>query len=164
MTATGKWTQPGIPHKGWTCVDIEDLGSPDHVCEMCELADVRYVHLMEHPDYPGALRVGCICAGHMEENLVGARKREDAFKAKQKRRARWLTREWQTSRAGNQYLNADGFNVVVFPVDDAWGARILDRETGRLRALERACVTERHAKLAAFDAMIASRSVKSAKR
>jgi hypothetical protein len=148
MTATGKWTQPGIPQKGWTCVDIEDLSSPDHVCEMCEVQDVRYVHLMEHPDY-GELRVGCICAGHMEENLVGAR---------------WLTREWQTSRVGNQYLNADGFNVVVFPVGDIWGARILDRETGRGRALKRPCVTEKDAKLAAFDALIASRSVKSAKR
>jgi hypothetical protein len=160
MTATRKWTQPGIPHKGWTSVDIEDLGSPDRVCEMCELADVRYVHAMEDPAH-GALRVGC-CAGHMEENLVGARKRETAFKASRKRRARWLTREWQTSRAGNQYLNADGFNVVVFPVDGAWGARILDRETGRGRALKRPCVTD--AKLAAFDALIASRSMKSAKR
>ena len=161
MTATGKWTQPGIPHKGWTCVDIEDLGSPDHVCEMCELADVRYVHVMEHPAY-GALRVGCICAGHMEENLVGARKREAAFKSTRKRRARWLTREWQTSRAGNQYLNADGYNVVVFPVDGAWGAKILDRETGWGRTLKRPCVTD--AKLAAFDALSASRSVKNAKR
>ena len=141
MTATGKWTRSGVPHKGWTCVDIEDLGRPDHVCQMCEVQDVRYVHLMEHPAY-GVRRVGCICAGHMEENIVGARKREAAFKASRKRRVRWLAREWQTSRAGNQYLNVDGFNVVVFPVDDAWGARILDRKTGWGRALKRPCVTE----------------------
>lgn len=164
MTATGKWTQPGIPHRGWSCVDIEDLGSPDHVCEMCELADVRYVHLMEHPDYAEPLRVGCICAGHMEEDLVGARKREAAFKANQGRRARWLTREWRTSRAGNQYLNVDCFNVVVFPVGGAWGARILNRATGLGRALKQPCVTEGRAKLAAFDAMIANRSTKGAKR
>jgi hypothetical protein len=158
MTATGKWTQPGVPHKGWACVDIEDLGSPDHVCEMCELADVRYVHVMEHPAYIGPLRVGCICAGHMEEDPVGARRREAAFKAIRKRRARWLAREWQTSRAGNPYLNADGFNVVVYPVGDAWGARILHRETGRGRALKRPCDTEERAKLAAFDALIAAKA------
>ena len=106
MAATGKWTQPGIPHKGWTCVDIEDLGSPNHICQMCEAREVRYVHTMEHPDYAEALRVGCICAGHMEEeDLVGARAREDAFKAGRSRRARWLAREWRTSRAGNEYLN-----------------------------------------------------------
>jgi hypothetical protein len=124
MTATGKWTHLGVPHKGWTCVDIEDLSSPDHVCEMCETQDARYVHTMEHPDYADALRVGCVCAGHMEEDLLGARKREDAFKASRSRRARWLTREWRTSRAGNEYLNTDG----------------------------------EHAKLAAFDAMIAAKA------
>ena len=51
MTATGKWRQPGVPHKDWTCVDIEDLGSPDHVCEMCDVQDVRYVYVMEHANY-----------------------------------------------------------------------------------------------------------------
>ena len=107
---------------------------------------------MEHPDYAGPLRGGCICAGYMEENIIGARKREDAFKASRKRRVRWLSREWLTSRAGNQYLSVDGFNVVVFPVDDAWGARILDREnrTGS-KSAEAPCVTEKDAKLAAFD-------------
>ena len=75
MGATGKWTQPGVPHKGWVCVDIEDLGSPDHVCEMREVQDVRYVHLMTHPDYAGKLRVGCICAGHMEGDSSRARDR-----------------------------------------------------------------------------------------
>lgn len=48
----GKWSMPGVPHKGWTCIDIEDLGAPDAVCEMCERQDIRYVHAMEHPDYP----------------------------------------------------------------------------------------------------------------
>lgn len=32
----GEWAQCGVPHKGWTCVDIEDLGEPSAVCEMCE--------------------------------------------------------------------------------------------------------------------------------
>jgi hypothetical protein len=138
-------------------VDIEDLGSPDHVCEMCELADVRYVRVMEHANYAATLRVGCICAGHMEENLVGALLREDAFKASRSRRDRWLSRSWRVVRPGNQYLNADGFNVVVYPVSDGFGARIEHRETGWSRMSERRYATEEHAKLAAFDAMIAAK-------
>jgi hypothetical protein len=157
MASTGMWTQPGVPHKGWTCVDIEDVGSPDHVCEMCEVQDVRYVHVMEHANYGETLRVGCICAGHMEENLVGARLREDAFKASRSRRDRWLSRSWRTSRAGNQYLNTDGFNVVVYPVSNGFGARIEQRETEWGRMSKRRYATEEHAKLAAFDAMIVAK-------
>ncbi len=56
----GKWSVPGIPHKGWHCVDIEDLGSPQETCEMCESMSIRYAHRMEHPDYPGSLLVGCV--------------------------------------------------------------------------------------------------------
>jgi hypothetical protein len=158
MSATGKWTQPGVPHKGWTCVDIEDLSSPDHVCEMCETQEVRYVPTMEHPNYADALRVGCVCAGHMEQDLVGARKREEAFKASRGRRARWMTREWRTSMAGNEYLNTDGFNVVVYPVSDGFGTRIEHRETGWSRMSKRRYATGEHAKLAAFDAMIVAKA------
>ena len=157
VTATGKWTQRGVPHKGWTCIDIEDLGSPDHICEMCEVQDVRYVHVMEHSDYDLALRVGCVCAGHMEEDLVGARKREESFKANRSRRARWLTRQWRTSYAGNSYLNTDGFNIVVYPVGDGFGARIEHRETGWSQMSKRSYDTVEHAKLAAFDAMIVAK-------
>jgi hypothetical protein len=158
VTATGKWTQPGVPHKGWTCVDIEDLGAPDHICEMCEVQEVRYVHTMEHPEHAEALRVGCICAGHMEEDLVGARKREDAFKASRSRCARWLTREWRTSRAGNEYLNTDGFNVVVYPIDNGWGARVCCRTREWERKSRRLYVSPEHAKLAAFDVMIIAKA------
>ena len=24
----GKWGKGGVPHKGWKCVDVEDLGEP----------------------------------------------------------------------------------------------------------------------------------------
>jgi len=104
-TATGKWTQAGVPHRGWTCVDIEDLGAPAHVCEMCEVILVRHVHEMEHPDYPETLRVGCVCAGHMEEDLVGARRREAAFKNGRQRRARWTASaldQWRSQHSSER--------------------------------------------------------------
>jgi hypothetical protein len=32
----GKWSQRGVPHKGWTCIGVEDLGREDRaICEMC---------------------------------------------------------------------------------------------------------------------------------
>ena len=40
---TGKWSQAGVPHKGWIWVDIEDLGEPSATCEMCETQEIRYV-------------------------------------------------------------------------------------------------------------------------
>jgi hypothetical protein len=42
--ATGKWIEPGVPHKGWVCVAITDLEEVDAVCEMCEVQEIRYVH------------------------------------------------------------------------------------------------------------------------
>lgn len=40
-TATGKWVQAGVPHKGWSCVDIEELEEQEHLCEMCEARRAR---------------------------------------------------------------------------------------------------------------------------
>jgi len=71
----GKWSEAGIPHKGWGCVGVTDLGPGEDnhtTCEMCESAAIRYVHHMSHPEYPGILDVGCVCAGHMEGNYAAA--------------------------------------------------------------------------------------------
>jgi len=61
-TQRGKWSEATVPHKGWSCVGVDDLEEPSQVCEMCESVDIRYVHYMEHPDYPATLAVGCVCA------------------------------------------------------------------------------------------------------
>ena len=66
----GKWSQAGVPHRGWQCIDIEDLGEPYAECQMCESQIVRYVHYMEHHSYSEILEVGCICAGHMEGDVA----------------------------------------------------------------------------------------------
>jgi hypothetical protein len=80
--ATGKWKVPGVPHKGWTCIDTEDLmEGHSETCEMCEVQEIRFVHIMEHPGYPGSLRCGCVCAGHLEANYKAARDRERGLKA-----------------------------------------------------------------------------------
>jgi hypothetical protein len=43
-TGTGRWAQAGVPHKGWHCIDIEELNEQDHICAR----QVRF-HVMEHP-------------------------------------------------------------------------------------------------------------------
>ena len=48
-TGTGRWAQAGVPHKGCHCIDIVELNEQDHICEMCEARQVRFVHVMEHP-------------------------------------------------------------------------------------------------------------------
>jgi len=72
MCDMGLWDKEGVPHKGWKCVGMIDLGEDaddmdiearkDELyeeCEMCSQEGVRYVHVMQHPDYPYELRVDC---------------------------------------------------------------------------------------------------------
>lgn len=154
-TTTGKWAEAGVPHRGWRCVDIEELEEQDHLCEMCEARLVRFVHVMWNDRYDGELRVGCVCAGNMEEDLEGARRRESSFKSSRARRTRWLSRKWRTSSAGNEYLNTtDGFNVVIFERAAIWGARVEHRASGHSRSSKCPYATSDAAKLAAFDAML----------
>jgi hypothetical protein len=28
----GKWSEPNVPHRGWHCVDIEDVGDSLETC------------------------------------------------------------------------------------------------------------------------------------
>lgn len=154
MIDFGEWSRPKVPHKGWICVGIEDLGYPDHTCEMCEHAKVRYVHCMTHPDYPGEKSVGCYCAGSMEEDYVGAKKRESEFKRIAIRKSRWLSRNWRTSMAGNDYINVDDFIIVIYSGKyGGWSGRITD-EYGKKRLLNWNYKSSDEVKLAAFDVMI----------
>lgn len=67
-----------VPRHGWECIDYEDLGDLNETCEWCGTTEIRYVHVMEHPNYPETVRVGCVCAERMGE--PEAKKRERKFK------------------------------------------------------------------------------------
>ncbi|MER9414056.1 hypothetical protein [Mesorhizobium sp. M0589] len=151
---SGKWNQEGVPHKGWTCVDVDDLGEPSETCEMCEAQEIRYVHYMSHPHYPAVLGVGCVCAENMENDYAAPKERERRLRGAAARRQRWLTRKWRTSRSGNSYLNTGGFNITVFPQGGSWGGRILERQTQRSVDSRRTYATAEAAKLGAFDGMV----------
>jgi hypothetical protein len=90
----GKWSQAGVPHTGWACVDMEDLGEPSETCEMCETAEVRYVHVMRNPAW-GDLRVGCVCAARMEQDSKAAQERESGLKKYASRKRKAAEKEFQ---------------------------------------------------------------------
>jgi hypothetical protein len=134
-------------------VDVEDLEEPAATCEMCESQVIRFVHCMEHPDYPSVLRVGCICAGHMEGDVEAAKRREASMRSRASKRKRWLGRTWRTSKVGNPWILADGYHVVVDPEGSGWGAKISSGDYERRS--KRYYATADLAKLAAFDVISA---------
>ena len=74
-----RWDQPGVPHKGWHCVDVVDLRADGEsadetdyaTCQMCCNEKIRYVHIMEHPDLDENFEVGCVCAEKMSDDYEG---------------------------------------------------------------------------------------------
>jgi hypothetical protein len=100
---------------------------------MCESVEIRYVHNMEHPDYPGTLGVGCICAEHMEEDYIRPRQREKRLRNEARRRANLPRRKWSLSRAGNPYLDAEGFNLTVVPASGS-GFQLVVKNQGSGRS------------------------------
>jgi hypothetical protein len=152
---SGLWDLPDIPKRGWTCVDIEDIGTMTgenyEICQMCLAMRIRFVHTMTHPDYRRELRCGCICAGHMEGDIEGANRREQAVKNVAARRSKWLSRAWRTSRNGNGFLNVGNHNVVVFGVQGGWGYRCSERWPGGRSVARYGFPTADAAKLDAFE-------------
>jgi hypothetical protein len=125
---------------------------------MCESTQIRYVHTMEHPDYPETLGVGCVCAEHMEQDYARPRLREQNLRSKSQRRKTWIKRNWRTSVKGNLYLNTEGYNLTVFEISGAmpqrWGLSVTHRESQRTQFGRRRYGSEDAAKRAALDALI----------
>jgi hypothetical protein len=147
---SGLWNKPGVPQRGWRCVDVTDLGEAIGTCQMCDREEIRFVHHMEHNAYPGTLGVGCVCAGKMSSDYVGARNREKKLKSKAGRKARWLARRWKIARSGNPYLNVDGYNIVVFRYAKGRNAGRWGYKVGGTFGTD-TYETEGAAKLAAFE-------------
>jgi hypothetical protein len=131
---------------------------------MCEVHPIRYVHEMQHDDYPDIFYCGCVCAGHMEEDPDGARAREKDFKAANSRREKWLNRPWRYTVAydsdGSMHnaecIKTGGFDISVWQRPDGagWAAKVEHRDTGRRRYSERHYATMEAAKRAALDVMV----------
>ena len=92
----------GIPETGWTCIDIYDLKDRENTynqgqtmkCEKCKNENLRYVHVMQHPDYPRNLHVGRICAEKMSNDSVGPMEKEATLRSRAKRRQAFCNGDW----------------------------------------------------------------------
>jgi hypothetical protein len=110
---SGLWGTAAVPHKGWRLVDVEDLGEPDHMCEMCVVTSVRYVHHIEHESHP-SLAVGCICAEKLCEDYVRPKELESRLVLRERRRLKWPRRKWRCSKGGDSYfLRTNGLVFIV---------------------------------------------------
>ena len=148
----GKWSKANVPHKGWLCIDIEDLEEVSGTCEMCESQSIRYVHHMKHPEYKGILGVGCICAEHMEGIYSRARTRDAFMKKRATRRCRWINnRYWKISKNGNDYIKTDGYIIVMKKQSNFWSALIKSEDGTFEKWSQRRYESIDKAKLAAFD-------------
>lgn len=152
------WDQPGVPHSGWECTGVDDLGVPDWTCEMCGYPEVRYVHFMEHDEYPAMLGVGCVCAGKMETFPLEAKRRDRQMRNRARRKESWLHRDWRISRQDNFFLNIEGYNIVVFKYSRGtaagkYGFRINDPHGGTTWN-EDPCESIEEAKEASFYAFM----------
>ena len=72
---------------------------------------------MEHPRYQ-SLVCGCVCAGRMEGDVEGARRREAEFKNRQARRASFFKRRWKHSKKGNDYLKIEDHVIVLYNINN----------------------------------------------
>ena len=106
-----EWNKPGLPHKGWTCVDVIDLAEgidetesiPYEQCEMCGNEKIRYAHVMSHPDYPDEIYVGCVCAEKMTGDYVNPRRCENELRNRAQRRKNFKKAQWRFNPAKGTY-------------------------------------------------------------
>jgi hypothetical protein len=115
----GKWSQPGVPHLGWVCVEEYDAceggGDDMIICQMCETTECRFVHVMEHEDWPDRLHCGCVCSAHMAGDKVAAETRDKRMRSRAQRRAKFSQRKgWRVSlSAGTPYMNIEGYHLLI---------------------------------------------------
>lgn len=134
-----RWNKPGVPHKGWTLVDVYDTVEDEtesvddrnyETCEMCGNNPIRYVHVVSHPEVDGEFHVGCDCAEHMTSDYVTPKRREKELRRKAVQRANFVKRKWRESAKGNWYLRVEGHILVIYREQSSgqWKGIIDDRK------------------------------------
>ena len=112
-----KLKELAAPLENWRCVGMIDGDEADFQCELCGYESVRYVHLMKHDEYPEKLRVGCICAGVMEGDLLAAKDRDRKMKNRAKRKQNFPKRNWNRLRNGSFHLRYRGKHLFLNEVN-----------------------------------------------
>jgi hypothetical protein len=136
-----RWDNPGVPHKGWTLICVEDLGedvSGDEeieyeTCEMCHNERIRYVHILTHPEYPGEIRVGCDCACKMTEDYETSPGKERRLRNRAARKRNFMKQPWNINRNGNLVLRYKGEQITAIERNGRYGFVYQNRWTWRYR-------------------------------
>lgn len=98
---------------------MTDLGAGEYTeCEMCGNEKIRYVHHMEHEEYPQGLDVGTVCAGNMESDIDGSKSRMRDFKKTLSGKSKWVSKDWKISHKGNLYKIVPGGTCGVYTRGD----------------------------------------------
>lgn len=127
-------------------VDLKLEEGRYETCQMCGRPEIRFVHVMRHPNVSECFNVGCVCAEKMSDDYKGPKARESKLISRAAQRARWLTRKgWKLSSKGHPYINVKGVNLGVKSINNRWMYRIGDRfSSTRYNSMD-------EAKLALFD-------------
>ncbi|MFI3253658.1 MAG: hypothetical protein R3Y63_04860 [Eubacteriales bacterium] len=117
----------GAPTENWDCSHVIDQERDGFVCELCGCEKVRFIHVMEHRDYPDQLSVGCICAGTMEGNLLAAKERDKKMKNRAKRKENFQNHIWKKERNGIHTRTYQGKKLAICAnkgVYECWGSQM----------------------------------------
>ncbi|WP_313613381.1 hypothetical protein [Agrobacterium sp.] len=152
----GKWAREGVPKKGWECVNVEDLGEPSQICEMCEAMEIRYVQYMRNPRYADTLACGLVCAGHMSEDLIGAANRDKTLKNNTRKRKTFASRRgWYINGKGNPQIKDGWYRVTMFKTPNGlWKGVVNNTHIDRSYFTRDLFESLDDAKRAAFDTML----------
>jgi len=108
----GRWSERGLPHKGWTWQNVEDLDEMMGRCDMCN-RQIRYVHYITHDDVDEVMGVGCVCATHLTEDYVNPERREVSLRSRTIKLQTLMSKEWTVSPKGYT-LKTRGYRCTVF--------------------------------------------------
>ena len=133
----------------------EDLESGDDVeyeqCEMCGQEKIRYVHILQHPNFNGELRVGCVCAERMTDDYINPQKTERELKNRLNRKKNFMRREWQERNQGKYVLRYKGENITIMKSKFGAGWGVLYGGQSVFRYNNRRIDDFHTARLIAFD-------------
>ncbi|QKK18888.1 hypothetical protein [Rhizobium indicum] len=159
---TGRWQDESFPREGWRFSTFKDMGAEDARCEMCQHARVRFAHVLVHATVPDVILVGLKCAEALQkDDYCGPEKREREYRDDLRIKNDWPKREWKTSRIGNPFINARGYNLSIWKKGPGFGVTIRkeNRFDGEyVRNDPRMYGTIEEAKLGALDRLLDARA------
>ena len=135
------WSRLGsLPRCGWDLISVEDRGEPDFECEACGYTEVRYVHVLMHPENDDTISVGSVCCERLTQDYANPRDAERRLRNRANRLRRLIDLDnWRETRNGNLRIKYQGTLLVLYEsrFNDTWRINVgeslgrLDHETPR---------------------------------